>query len=262
MNSNKDERKTEKSIETMSSLIQEVIDELERTRGSETIKIAVRLLKSMNTLQKQTEKLSKNYLLVTAQIQAFMTERSELLWIMKKETEILQIMHTVGINWGDFPKIEAMLARAEKIIEYYDSKGDIPEENPFIEAIYDPNIGDPNSGVPFMHKCTDPAIFPMKVEEDEDKSEYQLREDLAALEHEQWAHWTRYMLDNMSDENIKRWRQQIDTPYSELSEQEKESDRNWADKVIEKLEASKAESLIIHNRAESPMIHNICARWI
>ena len=63
-----------------------------------------------------------------------------------------------------------------------------------------------------------------------------LREQLAALEHEQWAHWTRYMLDNLTSENIARWQQQIETPYAELSEKEKESDRRWADKVLSLLE--------------------------
>ena len=58
-------------------------------------------------------------------------------------------------------------------------------------------------------------------------------EKLAALEHEQWAHWTRYMLDNLTEENIARWRQQIKTDYQDLSEKEKNSDREWAWKVIE-----------------------------
>ncbi|KKM63636.1 hypothetical protein LCGC14_1509520 [marine sediment metagenome] len=60
-----------------------------------------------------------------------------------------------------------------------------------------------------------------------------MREKLAALEHEQWAHWTRYMLDNLTFDNIKRWKVQIDTPYSELTEKEKDSDRIWADKVLD-----------------------------
>jgi hypothetical protein len=59
-----------------------------------------------------------------------------------------------------------------------------------------------------------------------------IREKLSALEHEQWAHWTRYFLDNLTPENIARWRAQIDTPYEELSETEKKSDREWADKVL------------------------------
>ena len=60
-----------------------------------------------------------------------------------------------------------------------------------------------------------------------------LIERLAELEHEQWVHWTRYMLDNLTPENIERWKGQIETPYSELSEKEKESDRVWARKVFD-----------------------------
>lgn len=43
-----------------------------------------------------------------------------------------------------------------------------------------------------------------------------LIEELADLEHKQWAHWTKYMLDNLSPENIKRWKQQIKTSYLPL----------------------------------------------
>jgi len=60
----------------------------------------------------------------------------------------------------------------------------------------------------------------------------QVIEELADLEHKQWAHWTRYMLRNLTPENIARWEVQIETPYSELSEKEKESDREWARKVL------------------------------
>lgn len=58
-------------------------------------------------------------------------------------------------------------------------------------------------------------------------------EKLAELEHIQWSHWTKYMLENLTPENIERWKKQIETPYSDLSEKEKESDREWARKVIE-----------------------------
>lgn len=57
-------------------------------------------------------------------------------------------------------------------------------------------------------------------------------EMVADLEHQQWAHWTKYMLDNLTDENIKRWKRQIKTDYNDLSDKEKESDRVWARKVI------------------------------
>jgi hypothetical protein len=59
------------------------------------------------------------------------------------------------------------------------------------------------------------------------------KEKLAALEHEQWSHWTGYMLNNLTPENIERWKKQILTPYSELSEREKISDRDWAEKVLQ-----------------------------
>lgn len=59
-----------------------------------------------------------------------------------------------------------------------------------------------------------------------------LREQLAELEHTQWAHWTRYFLDNISPENLANWRRQCETPYPDLSEVEKESDRAWADQVL------------------------------
>jgi len=57
-------------------------------------------------------------------------------------------------------------------------------------------------------------------------------EKLAALEHQQWAHWTKYMLENMTPENIERWKIQIDTPYNKLSNREQVSDREWALKAL------------------------------
>ena len=62
-----------------------------------------------------------------------------------------------------------------------------------------------------------------------------LVEQLAALEHERWAHWQRYMhskCQRLADGSlvipvdlVARWEQQISTSYENLSEQEKESDR-------------------------------------
>jgi len=64
-----------------------------------------------------------------------------------------------------------------------------------------------------------------------------LTEALAELEHEQWAHWTKYMLGNLTPDNISRWKKQVKTPYAELSEKEKESDRKWANKVMNAISA-------------------------
>jgi len=58
-------------------------------------------------------------------------------------------------------------------------------------------------------------------------------EELAELEHEQWQHWMKYMIDNIQySESVERWGRQMKTPYKNLSEQEKKSDRKCADKVM------------------------------
>jgi ferredoxin-NADP reductase len=74
-----------------------------------------------------------------------------------------------------------------------------------------------------------------------------LLENLAELEHKQWAHWTKYMLERLEQLEAEQdahdpykvmhqkenWRRQIATPYSELTEKEKDSDRSWASKSLE-----------------------------
>jgi hypothetical protein len=64
----------------------------------------------------------------------------------------------------------------------------------------------------------------------------ELLEPLAAIEHERWSHWQRYLhgkcIPQGSDgallipaELVKRWERQLNTPYSALTDKEKESDR-------------------------------------
>lgn len=63
----------------------------------------------------------------------------------------------------------------------------------------------------------------------------ELLETLAAIEHERWAHWQQYMHDHceVTDDGslvipaalAQRWQTQIDTRYGDLSETEKNSDR-------------------------------------
>jgi hypothetical protein len=60
-------------------------------------------------------------------------------------------------------------------------------------------------------------------------------EQLAAVEHERWAHWQQYVHDQCERQDdgslvipaelAARWQSQIETPYTELSEREKDSDR-------------------------------------
>ena len=62
-----------------------------------------------------------------------------------------------------------------------------------------------------------------------------LIETLAAIEHQRWSRWQQYMHSKgvRNDDGsmvipadlVRRWEQQIASPYAELSETEKESDR-------------------------------------
>ncbi|KKL85432.1 hypothetical protein LCGC14_1954850 [marine sediment metagenome] len=60
------------------------------------------------------------------------------------------------------------------------------------------------------------------------------REKIADLEHQQWESWSRYVSENnvLPTELIKKWAKNW-KPYSNLDEKTKDSDRIWADKVIE-----------------------------
>lgn len=73
-----------------------------------------------------------------------------------------------------------------------------------------------------------------------DNTSEELIEKLAAIEHERWADWQRWCHkvlrgNNPSPEQgdiLERWDRQIETPYSELSEAEKESDREQVQRYL------------------------------
>lgn len=58
------------------------------------------------------------------------------------------------------------------------------------------------------------------------------REKLAAFMHDTWGSWFAYQLNNSTVENLQRWEIQSNTPYSSLSETDKDKDRKFADKII------------------------------
>ena len=71
----------------------------------------------------------------------------------------------------------------------------------------------------------------------------ELLETLASLEHERWSHWQRYMHSKCVPQGddgallipadlVKRWEKQIATPYSELTDEQKESDREQVRKYL------------------------------
>jgi len=71
-----------------------------------------------------------------------------------------------------------------------------------------------------------------------------MREKLASLAHEMWSEWMKYLFSKCIQPTynstliipasaVNRWSRQMKTPYSELSEEEKESDRREADRMLE-----------------------------
>jgi len=60
-----------------------------------------------------------------------------------------------------------------------------------------------------------------------------LREALAEIEHDRWARWEKYRARALSLDNLQMWNRKAETPYAELGEAEKESDRKEADRTLE-----------------------------
>lgn len=63
-----------------------------------------------------------------------------------------------------------------------------------------------------------------------------LLELLADLEHKQWSHLIKYLWSKNYLKKLglpmERYRQLVKTPYSSLREHEKDSDKEWAKKVL------------------------------
>ena len=79
-----------------------------------------------------------------------------------------------------------------------------------------------------------------------------LVDQLAAIEHERWAHWQRYMHGKGIRQNdgalvipadlVARWERQIETSFPNLPNEEKESDREQVERylpIIERAFSSK-----------------------
>lgn len=61
-----------------------------------------------------------------------------------------------------------------------------------------------------------------------------LRERLARIEHDQWMAWSQSLAagEHLSDERLARWRRHW-VSYEELSEEARDRDRHWADRVLD-----------------------------
>ncbi len=75
----------------------------------------------------------------------------------------------------------------------------------------------------------------------------ELREELAALAHKQWAGWMRHQFKKgvfnkdgtwtMPESLVRRWTRQMGTDYDNLPKREKESDQVEANRVLKILAA-------------------------
>ena len=80
-----------------------------------------------------------------------------------------------------------------------------------------------------------------------------LREDLAALSHDQWSGWMKYMFGKCELQGdgtatipadfVRRWQRQMTTPYNNLPQSERESDRSEADRMISVIDLFDADNL-------------------
>ena len=70
-----------------------------------------------------------------------------------------------------------------------------------------------------------------------------VREKIAAVQHAIWSHWMKYLFSQclsvidggnmiIPADKARRWKRQMNTPYSELTEKERDSDREQVDKVL------------------------------
>ena len=68
-------------------------------------------------------------------------------------------------------------------------------------------------------------------EEEEFRTEKDIIEELAWLEHMQWMIWSKAVADEVSAERRERWNK-LRVPYGELSEVDKNKDRDWARRAL------------------------------
>jgi hypothetical protein len=86
-----------------------------------------------------------------------------------------------------------------------------------------------------------------------------LIERLAAIEHQRWSHWQTYVHSKgtkspdgslvLPADLVERWERQIATPYSELEEKEKQSDRDQVQRYLRLLSSDLALALSSSERS-------------
>lgn len=86
-----------------------------------------------------------------------------------------------------------------------------------------------------------------------------VREGLADYAHEAWSRWMEYLFSKCTigadgaiipSELVTRWQRQMATPYAQLTESEKQSDREEADKMLK----------VINDETHAPIVQEtVCS---
>jgi hypothetical protein len=102
-----------------------------------------------------------------------------------------------------------------------------------------------------------------------------LRERLAALCHEQWSGWMKYLFGKceilpnaergdlavIPEWAVQRWKRQMETPYASLSDKEKDSDRAEADRFLALLPAPAVPDALTWTREKPTQTGSPFAVW-
>jgi len=101
-------------------------------------------------------------------------------------------------------------------------------------------------------------------------SEQELIEQLADKEHAGWAHWMDYLFSRcpftekgdaiIPRELVARWKQQVKTPYADLTEQEKKSDRDEVAHILPIIDERISQEIDTRNKAYAE--RNMCIALI
>lgn len=113
---------------------------------------------------------------------------------------------------------------------------DVPDEVALV-SLREPTEAEKEYGAQLVGRLGEPEMS------DPPRSKQRpLRSALAAVQHDIWAHWMRYLFsvgDRVDDgsvlipaDKVKRWERQIHADYDDLSEEEQASDLEQADKVL------------------------------